>query len=409
MDINDVRPASPGRSPARWPGKRALALTAAAAAALALSACAHDSSSGSSASGSGGSGSGTFNVGLIASMTGAQAQIGQDSQDGAQLAVNEINASGGLLGHKVSLSAQDDASLPSTGVSAAQKLTESGSLNALLGPDISAVLEAVSPTVDQAKIPWIVSGISPKDFQMKNQWEFGGRPTDAINAQDMAQYAAKTLKVHSTVIIYNTDAYAEPTLPYIEQYDKAAGVKVVSVQGIQDGATSATSQVEAAVNGGAQSVEFWGLLPEAALTLKTIKSLGFKGPVFGANALTNATTLQLAGSAADGAIAATTFVPSNPAAQIQNFVKKYQAKYDAAPDDHAALYYDMMNLLAAGVKKAGSTDPAKIRAALASLTYNGVDGPISFDSTGADVAPSGVIAQVQNGQAKVVQFLNGTK
>jgi branched-chain amino acid transport system substrate-binding protein len=407
--MNDVRPASPARRPGRRPGQRALALTAAAAVAVALSACAHDSSSdGSSASGSGGSGS-AFNVGLIASMTGSQAQIGQDSQDGAQLAADEINASGGLLGHKISLSAEDDAGLPSTGVSAAQKLTEGGNLNALLGPDISAVLEAVSPTVAQAKIPWIVSGISPKDFEMKNEWEFGGRPTDAINAQIMAQYAASTLKVHSTVIIYNLDAYAEPTLPYIEQYDKAAGVKVVSVQGVQDGATSATSQVEAAIDGNAQSVEFWGLLPEAALTLKTVKSLGFKGPVFGANALTNATTLQLAGSAADGAVAATTFVPSNSAAQIQSFDKKYEAKYHSVPDDHAALYYDMMNLLAAAVKKAGSTDPGKIRTALAGLEYNGVDGPISFNSAGADVAQSGVVAQVQNGQAKVVQFLNGTK
>lgn len=387
--------------------RRSLAFTAAAAvAAAAISACAHDGSSGTTTAAGGSS---TFSVGLIASMTGSQAQIGQDSQDGAQLAADEINASGGLLGHKVVLTGEDDAGLPSTGVSAAQKLTESGSLNALLGPDISAVLEAVSPTVAQAKIPWIVSGISPKDFEMKNPWEFGGRPTDAVNAQIMAQYAVKKLKVDNTVIIYNLDAYAEPTLPYIEQYDKAAGIKVVSVQGIQDGATSATSQVEAAVNAGAQSVEFWGLLPEAALTLKTVKSLGFKGPVFGANALTNQTTIQLAGSAADGAIAATTFVPTNPAQQIQNFVKKYAAKYHQTPDDHAALYYDMMNMLAAAVKKAGSIDPEKIRSALAGLKYNGVDGPIDFNSAGADIAPSGVISQVVGGQAKVVQFLNGTE
>jgi branched-chain amino acid transport system substrate-binding protein len=408
--MNDVWSVTAGRRPTRRPGRCALALAAATTvAAVTLSACAHDGSGGSASAASGGSSGSTFNVGLIASMTGAQAQIGQDSRNGAQLAADEINASGGLLGHKISLSAEDDASLPSTGVSAAQKLTDSGNLNALLGPDISAVLEAVSPTVARAKIPWIVSGISPKDFEMKNPWGFGGRPTDAVNAQIMANYAAKTLKVHSTVIIYNLDAYAEPTLPSIEQDDKAAGVKVVRVQGIQDGATSATSQVEAAVNSGAQSIEFWGLLPEAALTLKTVKSLGFKGPVFGANALVNATTLQLAGPAADGAIAATTFVPTNPAPQIQNFVTKYKAQYHAAPDDHGALYYDMMNLLAAAVKKAGSTDPDKIRAALAGLKYNGVDGPISFSSAGADVAPSGVIAQAQNGQAKVVQFLNATK
>ncbi|MGX7681678.1 ABC transporter substrate-binding protein [Jatrophihabitans sp. DSM 45814] len=401
--MNDIRSESPGR---RRPIRRRLAVVAVASAvAVTLAACAHsDSSSGGSAGGSK-----TYSVGLIGSQTGAQAQIGQDSVNGAQLAADEINASGGLLGAKVSISAQDDAGLPSTGVSAAQKLTENGSRDALLGPDISSIVEAVSPTVTRAQIPWVVSAISPKDFQLGNKWIFGGRPTDSVNAQIMAQYATSTLKVTDTVVIYNTDAYAEPTLPFIKQYDAAAGLKVLSVEGIQDGATTAASQVETAIRSGAQSIEFWGLLPEAALTLKTAKSLGFHGQIFGANALVNQTTLQLAGAAANGATAATTFVSTNSAAQVQAFVKKYQAKYNSTPNDHASIYYDMMNLLAQAVKNANSFDADKVRSALASLQYEGVNGPIQFDSSGVDIAHSGVIAKVDSGQANVVQFLNTAK
>jgi branched-chain amino acid transport system substrate-binding protein len=346
---------------------------------------------------------GTYTVGLVAPLTGNFAQIGQDMQRGAELAIAEINAGGGLLGNKVELVTVDSQGEAGTGVSGMTRLISQNKVQAVLGPDLSGVVNATNAAQQACGCVWLMSGISPQNFELGNSWMFAGRPTDDVNAKIMADYAAKTLGVKKVALIYESNTYAQPTLPFIKQYNDEAGLQLVTEQAVQPDSTNLDTQVQAAMRAEADAIEFWGLIPNAAVLAKTVQKLGFEGPVFGANALVNKTTIDLAGSAANGLLAATTFSLENSDPDVQDFIKTYQAKYNEEPNDHAPLYFDMMNVLAKAVQDAGSTDPGAVRDALRSIEFSGVNGPIKYDEKGKDVAPSGVIVKVTDGKQTVIE------
>ena len=146
-----------------------------------------------------------------------------------------------------------------------------------------------------------------------------------------------------------------------------------------------------------------GYYTEAALILLQAKQLGIKCPFVGGEGWDSPALVQVAGKAADGNYYTDHFSAADPDPRVQRFVKTYRAKYAALPDALAALWYDGARLLSQAVQRAGSTEAAKIRDALAETRdFEGVTGRISIDEN-RNAAKSGVILKIENGEPKMVQ------
>lgn len=382
------------------PSTRVAGMVLLAVGALLLASCGNLANK-SSSSGSN-TGNGDYVIGLAAAMTGDFAQIGEDTQRGAQLAIDEVNKSGGFAGHPGKLVVEDTAGKPASGVNAVARLTQSSGINFLLGPDLSTVTLAALDTSKAAKIPQMTSSISPDIMKDAGQWLFRARPSDATNVKIMVRYGVDKLKLKRIAVLYSLDAYGQGALPVIQSAAKEFNANVVVTKGVTPGSKDMTSQIAAAKGAQADGILWWGLIPESAVLEKAVKQFGFDGPVFGANALVNTSTLGLAGDAANGVIAATTFANSDPDPKAQAFLKKFQAVYGAVPNDHAPLYYDMVKAVADATNSAKSTDPAKVRDALRKLSHEGTTGTMKWDANGEYDSLSAVLVKVENGKPVVI-------
>lgn len=387
---------APGSRLSRGLRRIALAL----ASAMALSACGGLADKGSNAGG--GDGGADYVIGLAAPLTGDFAEIGKNSQRGVEMALKEVNAAGGFAGKQGRLEIQDTAGKPASGVNAVARLTEGSKVQFLLGPDLSTVTLAALDTSKKAQVPQLTSSISPAIMDNGGDWLFRARASDATNAQIMVRYGVNDLKLKKIALLYGLDAYGQGALPVIESAAQEFKANIVLKQGVTPGIKDLTAQVTAVKNAGVDGILWWGLIPESAVLEKAVKQLGFTGPLFGANALVNESTVRLAGSAADGVIAATTFVSGDPDSKSADFVKKYKAAYNEVPNDHAPLYYDMVKAAAAAVEKAGSTDPTKVRDAMREITVAAITGTMKWNTKGEYDSRSAVIVQIENGEPKVL-------
>ena len=146
-----------------------------------------------------------------------------------------------------------------------------------------------------------------------------------------------------------------------------------------------------------------GYYTEAALILRQSRQLGIGCPFLGGEGWDSPTLVQIAGKSADGNYFTNHFSAADPSPRVQKFVQTYRAKYHAAPDALAALWYDGARLLFQAVQRAGSTDSAKIRDALAyTRNFDGVTGTISIDEN-RNASKPGVILEIENGEMKMVQ------
>jgi len=376
---------------------RAMSIVVAGGLVLALSAgCGGLNSKGSSGN------NGDFVIGLATATSGDFAQIGKDSQRGAQMAIDEINKSGGFAGHTGKLVVEDTAGKPATGVNAVASLLQRSNAQLLLGPDLSTVTLAAFSVSKGSQVPQISSSISPALTGEGAGNFFRARPSDATNVEIMVKYAVEKLKLKRVAVLYGLDAYGQGSLPAIKSATQKYHLSVTATEGVSPGVKDVTAQVTAAKNANADGILWWGLIPESAVLEKSVNELGFNGVLFGANALVNESTIKLAGPASNGVIAATTFVATNPAANAQEFVKKYQAKYGEQPNDHAPLYYDMVMAANAAVEKAGSTDSSKLTTALHQVEYKGITGDFKWNSQGEFDTLSALIVKIENQQPNVI-------
>jgi branched-chain amino acid transport system substrate-binding protein len=376
----------------------ALGVVVLTAASVALSACGGLADK----TGSGAGGDENYLIGLATPLTGDLAEIGKNSKRGAEMAIADINAAGGFAGRRGELVVQDDAGKPATGVNAVARLTQESGVRFLLGPDLSTVTLAALETSRKAEIPQLTSSISPAVTAGSGGWLFRARPSDATNVEIMIQYGVEKLKLKRIAVLYGLDAYGQGALPVIQRTAKESSANVVMTQGVTPGAKDMTAQITAVKAAKADGILWWGVVPESAVLQKAIKQLGYGGALFGANALVNASTINLSGEAADGSIAATTFVGSDPDPQSQEFVRKYKKAYGEEPNDHAPLYYDMVKAVAEAARKAGSTEPAKVRDAMRQVTYDAITGTMKWDAKGEYTSRSAVIVRIADGAPLVV-------
>lgn len=369
-----------------------------AALAMMLAAC--GASSGSSASGSNGAGSssGDYVVGVPMPITGAEAQSGTEIFDAEQLAASQINAAGGVLGHKIVLSEQDDACDPQTAVNAANKLVSEG-VQAITGGYCSSAALPAEPIYARAQLPDLQPAANSTSLTQQHLSDvFLLDPNGGLQAQTAASFFVNVLHASKIVIADDQSAYSVNVAQLAAADLGKLGATVASTQAVPATTTDFSSVIAKVRQTGATVVYWTGYYSQAALFVKQLRSAASNVTFVAADGSVDPTYIKDAGSAANGSYATialtSQFIKGSKATA---FDSAYQSKYNSAPGPYSAYGYDTIYALADAAKQAGSLEPAKVAAALHKVNFQGLTGSVSFDSSGNRVGAKFVVLEVVNG------------
>ncbi|MEK5037440.1 ABC transporter substrate-binding protein [Sporosarcina sp. FSL K6-3457] len=324
----------------------------------------------------GGSGSGskgdTIKIGVNLELSGAVASYGTSELAGIELAVEEINAAGGVGGKEIELVKVDNKSDPAEATSAALKLITKDKVVAIIGAATSGATVAQAEIANGNEVPLISpSGTSPtvtvKDDGSVNEFVFRTSFIDPFQGTVAANFAANDLKVKNAVIYMdNASDYSKGLAASFKTDFEAAGGTVIleeSYLGKDTDFRSTLTRIKAA---NADFIFIPGYYEEVGLIVKQAREMGIDVPLMGADGWDSPTLMELAGAdALNNTFTTNHYSSEDPDGIIQDFNEKFEAKNNKAPDAFNALGYDTVYLLADAIERAGGADSVKIKDALA--------------------------------------------
>ncbi len=321
--------------------------------------------------------------GLMAESSGPNAEAGVYQINGAKMAIEEINAAGGVLGRPLELTVEDNQSTNPGSVLAVSKLTSSGDMTALLGSVRSTQIQAVAPTVLKVGLPMVIGGTDYGLTHTNNPWMFRARPNDGYSAKVIADYGVNTLGLKKWAIVHSTDAFGNGGKNNLVESLKALGITPVLIQGFTSNSQDFTPIVLAIKQSGADVVSSYiANSTDVGIFAKQLRQMGGNVAWVGSPSLSTDTAMKLAGDALYGTYSIADYaVASSPEAKA--YADKYKAKYKIEADLYSSWPYDGVHLLALAIKNANSTKPDDIKKALHAIKgYKGVEGTYTFDKNG---------------------------
>jgi branched-chain amino acid transport system substrate-binding protein len=350
------------------------------------------------------SGGDTIKVGEYASLTGSEATFGQSSHKGTQLAVDELNASGGVLGKKIQLLTEDNQSQAGQSATVVRKLISSDGVVAILGEVASSRSLEAAPICQQNKIPMISPASTNPKVTEAGDYIFRVCFIDPFQGTVMANFARKTLKLQNVAVLTDVKSdYSVGLAKFFKAGVVAGGGKIAVEQNYSGGDKDFNAQLTSIKASNPDGIFVPGYYTEVGLIALQAKQLGLTVPIFGGDGWESSSLVPIGGVALEGDYFSTHFSPEDTSPAVQNFVKQYKQKFNETPDAMAALGYDSVMILADAMKKTGSTDGAKVRDALAAeKDFPGVTGNLTMDANRNASKPA-VILAIKNGTFKYVE------
>lgn len=327
-------------------------------------------------------------IGHVGPTSGAIAHLGKDNENGARMAIDELNAKGVMIGGKKAkfeLLAEDDGADPKQGTAAAQKLVDS-KVNGVVGHLNSGTTIPASKIYFDAGIPQISpSATNPKYTRQGYKTAFRVVADDTQLGGTLGRYAVKELKGKTFAVIDDRTAYGQGVAEEFSKAVKAAGGTIAETQFTNDKATDFSAILTAVKAKKPDVVFFGGMDAVAGPMLRQMKQLGISAKFMGGDGICSGELPKLAaGSMADGQVvcAEAGGVEGAQKAGMDKFKDDFKKKFNADVQIYAPYVYDAVMVMADSMVKAGSADPAKYLPALAKANYKGVTGNITFDEKG---------------------------
>lgn len=337
-------------------------------------------------------------VGEFASLTGGSASFGQSSHKGTALAIEEINATGGVLGRKLKLITEDDQSQAGQPATIMRKLISQDKVVAVLGEVASSRSLEAAPICQQNKIPMISPASTNQKVTEVGDYIFRVCFIDPFQGKVMAKFAqSKGWKKLGVLTDVKSDYSIGLAQAFKEAVPKGGG-EIVKESSYGTGDKDFKAQLTSIKAAKPDAIFIPGYYGEVSLIGKQARLLGIKVPLLGGDGWVGDSLLKVAGSSLDGSFFSCHFSADDKSEAVQGFVKKYKAKYAGeTPDDMAALGYDSAMILADAMKRAGSTDGAKLRDAIAATKdHKGITGNITLDEK-RNASKSAVILTIGGG------------
>ena len=328
-------------------------------------------------------------IGHVAPTSGGQAHLGKDNENGARMAIEELNAKGTMIGGKKAkfeLLAEDDGADPKQGTAVANKLVDA-KVNGVIGHLNSSTSIPASKIYSDAGIPQISpSSTNPKLTRQGFKTTFRVVADDVHLGGTLGKYAVKDLKGKSIAVIDDRTAYGQGVAEEAIKGIKGAGGSVVEQQYTTDKATDFTAILTAIKAKKPDVVFYGGMDAQAGPMLRQMQQLGIKAKFVGGDGICSTELPKLAtGAMADEQVfcAEAGGVDSSQKAGLDAWKAKYKAKFGIDVQVYAPYVYDALNVMVAAMVKAGSADPKVYLPVLAKTEgYKGVTGTISFDEKG---------------------------
>jgi len=324
----------------------------------------------------------------VGPISGAIAHLGKDNENGARLAVEELNEKGVMIGGKkmkIELVTEDDAADPKQGTAVAQKLVDA-KVHGVIGHLNSGTSIPASSIYSAAGIPQISpSATNPKYTRQGFKTTFRVVADDVHLGGTLGRYALKDMKGKSIAVIDDRTAYGQGVAEEFKKAVEAAGGKIVGHEFTTDKATDFTPILTTLKGKKPDVLFFGGMDAVAGPMLKQVKQLGLKVKFAGGDGICSSELPKLAGDAmGDGQVvcAEAGGVEGEAKAGMEEFKTKFKAKFNADVQVYAPYVYDAVNVMVAAMVKADSQDPAKYLPELAKIEHKGVTGKIAFDEKG---------------------------
>ena len=327
-------------------------------------------------------------IGHVAPITGNIAHLGKDNENGARLAIEELNAKGLTIGGKKAkfeLVAEDDAADPKQGTAAAQKLVDA-KVNGVIGHLNSGTTIPASRLYSEAGIPQISpSATNPTYTKQGYKTAFRVVANDGQLGGTLGKYAVSTLKAKTVAIIHDKTAYGEGVADEFRKSAVKSGAKVVAREFTTNTATDFQA-ILTSIKGKKPDVVFYGGMDaQAGPLLRQMKQLGINAKVMGGDGICTAELVKLAGDAVGEnqvVCAEAGGVTASGQKVMDDFRANYKKRFNVDVNLYAPYVYDAVMVMADAMKKANSAEPAKYLPVLAKTSYNGVTGKIVFDAHG---------------------------
>jgi len=328
-------------------------------------------------------------IGHVAPTSGGIAHLGKDNENGARMAIDELNAKGVMIGGKKAkfeLVAEDDAGDPKQGTAVAQKLVDS-KVNGVVGHLNSGTSIPASKIYSDAGIPQISpSATNPKFTRQGFKTTFRVVADDVHLGGTLGKYAVKELKGKSIAVIDDRTAYGQGVAEEFSKAVKASGGAIAESQFTTDKATDFTAILTSIKAKKPDVVFYGGMDAVAGPMIRQMKQLGITAKFMGGDGICSGELPKLsAGAMADGQVvcAEAGGVEGEQKAGMEKFKTDFKKKFNADVQIYAPYVYDAVNVMVAAMVKAGSAEPAKYLPELAKTSgYKGVTGNISFDDKG---------------------------
>ncbi|MDB6024337.1 MAG: ethanolamine utilization protein EutJ [Verrucomicrobiales bacterium] len=360
----------------------------------------------------GGSSSGAsgevIKVGEFASLTGKEATFGQSSHEGTAMAIEEINAAGGLLGRKLELVTEDTQSKAGEPATVVNKLVSRDNVVAVLGEVASSRSLEAAPICQQSKIPMISPSSTNPKVTESGDFIFRVCFIDPFQGTVMANFASKTLNAKKVAVFTDVKSdYSKGLAKFFkEQFTKNGGT-IAGELDYNGGDKDFKGQLTAIKSENPDAVFVPGYYTDVALICIQAKQLGLNVPFMGGDGWESEDLVKIGQGAVENHYFSTHYHPDVGSETSKKFVANYKKHYNGkTPDALAACGFDSAAVLADAIKRAGSTDGQKVRDALAATKdFDGVTGKITINEK-RDATKSAVILQIKDGKYKYLTTVN---
>ncbi len=324
-------------------------------------------------------------IGHVGPLTGAIAHLGKDNENGARLAVEEINKAGLTIdGKKVKLElvAEDDAGDPKTGTAVAQKLVDA-KVAAVVGHLNSGVSIPAAKIYSDAGITQISPSSTNPDYTKQGfKTTYRVVATDAQQGPALANYAAKGLKAKTVAIIDDATAYGKGLADEFEKTAKANGMTVVAREATNDKATDFKAILTKVKGKKPEVIMYGGMDATGGPLAKQARELGIQAKIVGGDGMCTDKVAELAGVAVVNIICSEAGMALSKMAKGADFEKAYKARFNAGVQIYAPFTYHAVYVIADAMKRGNTTTPAGILAQMPTTNYNGLIGNVAFDPKG---------------------------
>ena len=345
-------------------------------------------------------------IGEFGSLTGTTATFGISSKNGIDMAIDEVNAAGGVLGKQVRVIVEDDQGRPEEAQTVVTKLITSDQVVAVLGEVASSRSLAAAPVAQANGIPMISPSSTNPDVTAVGDYIFRVCFIDPFQGMVMAKFATTTLGVRNVAILRDIkNDYSVGLADVFAQNIASMGGSIVADESYSEGDTDFSAQLTSIRARNPQAIFIPGYYTEVGLIARQARQLGLNVPLLGGDGWDSPRLTEIGGPALNDSYFSNHYSAQDTSSAVQQFVQTYTQRFGEAPDGLAALAYDAAKILFAAMERAGTTDGPALRDAIAQTRdFPGVTGRITIDAQRNAVKPA-VVLRVVDGTLQYVETI----